>query len=116
MKLKDKELGLFIVTLVKGLQKLYEAREIPDTIGTVYLKMITILVNHFVYSIKDLKSIEEFTEEEKSIIDLPVLGVFLDPDSLPEEDHFKDAITKARLMAMEQQMQEIRDNNQRIKS
>lgn len=38
MKLKDKELGLFIVTLVKGLQKLYEAREIPDTIGIVYLK------------------------------------------------------------------------------
>lgn len=41
MKLKDKEIGLMIVTLVKGLQKLYEAREIPNTIGTVYLKMIT---------------------------------------------------------------------------
>ena len=65
MKLKDKELGLFIVTLVKGLKELRESEEIPDTIGTVYLKMITLLVNHFIYSIKDLKSIEEFTEEEK---------------------------------------------------
>ena len=48
-------------------------------------------------------------------MDLPVLGVFTDPDSLSDEDHFKEAITKARVMAMEQQMQEIRDNNQRIK-
>jgi len=42
-------------------------------------------------------------------MDLPVLGVFLDPDSLSDEDHFKEAITKARVMAMEHELQEIKD-------
>lgn len=115
MKLKDQELGLMIVTLIKGLKELHKLNELPETVFVIYYKMITLLVNHFVYSIKDLKSIEEFTEEEKSFMDLPVLGVFTDPDSLSDEDHFKEAIIKARVMAMEQQMQEIRDNNQRIK-
>lgn len=115
MKLKDKELGLMIVTLVNGLKELHKLNELPETVFVIYYKMITLLVNHFVYSIQDLKSIEEFTEEEKSFMDLPVLEVFIDSDSLPEEYHFKDAITKARLMAMEHELQEIKDNNQRIK-
>ena len=72
--------------------------------------MIALLFNHFQYSIQDLKSIEEFTEEEKSFMDLPLLGVFLDPNSM-QEDHFKEAILKARVMAMEQELQKIKDKD-----
>lgn len=114
MKLKDQELGLMVVTLYEGLKELHKLNELPETVFIIYYKMITLLVNHFVYSIKDLKSIEEFTEEEKSFIDLPVLGVFLDPDSLSDEDHFKEAITKARVMAMEHELQEIKDKDSKI--
>lgn len=111
MKLKEKEAGLMIFTIIEGLQEL---KELPDTIVTIYVKMLTLLFNHFIYSIKDLKSIEEFTEEEKSFLDLPVLGVFLDPDTLPDRDPFKDAILKARVMSMEQELQEYKNNDNPI--
>ena len=107
MKLKDKEVSLMMVTLVKGLQEL---NEVPDIVKTIYFKMITLLFDHFFYSIKDLKRIEEFTEEEKSFIDLPVLGSFIDPDSLSDEDHFKEILTEARVMSTEQELQEDNDN------
>lgn len=110
MKLKEKEAGLMIFTIIEGLQEL---KELPDTIVTIYVRMLTLLFNHFIYSIKDLKSIEEFTEEEKSFLnlDLPVLGVFLDPNSIQEGDPFKDAILKARVMSMEQELQKIKNND-----
>lgn len=109
MKLKEKETGLMIFTIIEGLQEL---KELPDTVVTIYVRMLTLLFNHFIYSIKDLKSIEEFTEEEKSFLDLdlPVLGVFLDPNSM-QEDHFKEAILKAKVMAMEQELQKIKDKD-----
>lgn len=88
MKLKDQEVGLMIVTIMEGLKKL---DKLDDTVKIIYTKMITLLFNHFSYYIKDLKSVEDFTEEEKSfIINLPVLGVFLDPNSMPDGDKFKE--------------------------
>ena len=93
MKLKDQEVGLIIVTIMEGLKKL---DKLDDTVKIIYTKMITLLFNHFSYYIKDLKSVEDFTEEEKSfIINLPVLGVFLDPNSMPDGDKFKEILLKA---------------------
>jgi hypothetical protein len=108
MKLKDQEVGLMIVTIMKGLDKL---DELDGQIKTIYFRMLSLLVNHFIYSIKDLKRVEDFTDEEKFFIELPLLGVFLDPDSLSEEDPFKKAIIKARVMSMEQELQEIKDKD-----
>lgn len=86
MKLKDSEVGLMIVTIMEGLKKL---DVLDDTVKIIYTKMITLLFNHFSYYIKDLKSVKDFTEEEKSFIELSVLGVFLDPNSMPDGDKFK---------------------------
>ena len=108
MKLREKEVGLMIVTIMKGLDKL---DELNGQVKTIYFRMLSLLVNHFIYSIKDLKRVEDFTEEEKFFIELPLLGVFLDPDSLSEEDPFKKDIIKARVMAMEQELQEIKDKD-----
>lgn len=103
MKLKDQEIGLMLVTIREGINRL---DELPDTVKVIYYKMIALLFNHFQYSIKDLERVEDFTEEEKFFIELPVLGVFLDPDSLPDGDPFKESLLKAR--AIYQQF-----NNQR---
>lgn len=108
MKLKDQEVGLMIVTIMKGLDKL---DELNGQVKTIYFRMLSLLVNHFIYSIKDLDRVEDFTDEEKFFIELPILGVFLDPDSLSEEDPFKEAIIKARVMSMEQELQEIKDKD-----
>lgn len=91
-----------IVTIMKGLNSI---DELPDQVKHIYSKMIALLFNHFQYSIQDLKSIEEFTEEEKSFMELPLLGVFLDPNSM-QEGEFKDAILKAKAMADQQKIQE----------
>lgn len=93
MKLKDQEVGLMIVTIMEGLKKL---DKLNDTVKIIYTKMITLLFNHFSYYIKDLKSVEDFTEEEKSFISLPTLGVFLDPNSMPDGDKFKEILLKLR--------------------
>ena len=93
MKLKDSEVGLMLVTIMEGLKKL---DVLDDTVKVIYSKMITLLFNHFSYYIKDLKSVEDFTEEEKSFISLPILGVFLDPNSMPDGDKFKEILLKAR--------------------
>jgi len=58
MKLKDQDAGLMIVTIMKALDKL---DELDSQVKTIYFKMITLLFNHFNYSIKDLQSIEVFT-------------------------------------------------------
>lgn len=102
MELKRQDVSLMLVTIMKGLEKL---EELPDSVKQIYFKMIALLINHFAYSIKDLKSINEFTEEEKSFINFAVLGVFLDPNSL-EEDEFKDALLKAKAMAAQQELNE----------
>lgn len=91
-----------IVTIMKGLNSI---DELPDQVKLIYSKMIALLFNHFQYSIQDLKSIEEFTEEEKSFMDLPLLGVFLDPNSI-QEGEFKDVILKAKARADQQKIQE----------
>lgn len=91
-----------VVTIMKGLNSI---DELPDQVKHIYSKMIALLFNHFQYSIQDLKSIEEFTEEEKSFMDLLLLGVFLDPNSI-QEGEFKDAILKAKAMADQQKIQE----------
>lgn len=93
MKLKDQEVELMIVTIMEGLKKL---DVLDDTVKVIYSKMILLLLNHFSYYIKDLKSVEDFTEEEKSFISLPTLGVFLDPNSMPDGDKFKEILLKAR--------------------
>lgn len=100
-----------IVTIMKGLDKL---DELDGPIKTIYFKMITLLINHFIYSIKDLERVEDFTDEEKFFLELPVLGIFLDPDTLPDGDPFKDAILKARVMSMEQELQEVKNNDNPI--
>ena len=45
MKLKDQELGLMIVTLIKGLKELHKLNELPETVFVIYYKMITLLVS-----------------------------------------------------------------------
>lgn len=102
MELKKQDVGLMVVTIMKGLNSI---DELPDQVKHIYSKMIALLFNHFQYSIQDLKSIEEFTEEEKSFMDLPLLGVFLDPNSI-QEGEFKDAILKAKARADQQKIQE----------
>ena len=49
MKLKEKETGLMIFTIIEGLQEL---KELPDTVVTIYVRMLTLLFNHFIYSNK----------------------------------------------------------------
>lgn len=111
MKLKDQEVGLMILTLRESINRL---DELPDTVKIIYHKMINLLFNHFQYSIKDLESVEDFTEEEKFFIEFPVLGVFLDLDSLQDGDPLKGSILKARAIAIEQELQEIKNNNDKI--
>ena len=111
MELKKQEVGLMIVTIMKGLDKL---DELNGQVKTIYFRMLSLLVNHFIYSIKDLKRVEDFTDEEKFFIELPLLEIFLDPDTLPDEDPFKDAILKARVMSMEQELQEYKNNDNPI--
>lgn len=111
MKLKDQDAGLMIVTIMKALDKL---DELDSQIKTIYFKMITLLFNHFNYSIKDLQSIEDFTDEEKLFIELPLLGVFLDPDSMPDGDPFKNAILKAKAIFQQQEIQRIQETDPKI--
>lgn len=111
MKLKDQDAGLMIVTIMKALDKL---DEVDSQVKTIYFKMITLLFNHFNYSIKDLQSIEDFTDEEKSFIELPLLGVFLDPDSMPDGDPFKNAILKAKAIFQQQEIQRIQETDPKI--
>lgn len=111
MKLKDQDAGLMIVTIMKALDKL---DELDSQVKTIYFKMITLLFNHFNYSIKDLQSIEDFTDEEKSFIELPLLGVFLDPNSLPDGDQFKDAILRAKAIFQQQEIQRIQETDPKI--
>lgn len=101
MKLKDQDAGLMIVTIMKALDKL---DELDSQVKTIYFEMITLLFNHFNYSIKDLQSIEDFTDEERSFIELPLLGIFLDPDSMPDGDLFKNAILKAKAIFQQQEL------------
>lgn len=111
MKLKDQDAGLMIVTIMKALDKL---DELDSQVKTIYFKMITLLFNHFNYSIKDLQSIEDFTDEEKSFIELPLLGVFLDTDSMPDGDPFKNAILKAKAIFQQQEIQRIQETDPKI--
>lgn len=111
MKLKDQDIVLMIVTIMKALDKL---DELDSQIKTIYFKMITLLFNHFNYFIKGLQSIEDFTDEEKSFIELPLLGVFLDPDSMPDGDPFKNAILKAKAIFQQQEIQRIQETDPKI--
>lgn len=45
MKLKDQEVGLMIVTIMKGLDKL---DELNGQVKTIYFRMLTLLVNHLI--------------------------------------------------------------------
>lgn len=50
MELKKQDVGLMVVTIMKGLNSI---DELPDQVKHIYSKMIALLFNHFQYSIQE---------------------------------------------------------------